>query len=200
MNTVDAKGLLCPQPLILTKKALAELQLNEEMIVWIDNEISKNNVERFLRDNNIKVNTTSDNGIYKLQVTKTADILISPKAEEYCEPSVNKIENHVLVFKNDKIADDELGEILTKAYFDIINEMDSLPGKIIFYHRGIKLTLKDSLYLEHLKELESLGVKILICGTCVNFYKAENQVGVGIVSNAYEILTALSEAHHIITL
>ena len=168
MKTVDAKGLLCPQPLILTKKALTDLNLNDEMTVLIDNEISKNNVERFLKDNNINVNTTSDDGTYTLHVTKTADVLISPKAEEYCKPAAGRIGNRVLVFKNDKVADDELGEILTKAYFDIVNELDNLPGKIIFYHRGVFLTLKDSPFLDHLRELESSGVKILICGTCVN--------------------------------
>ncbi|MDY0255531.1 MAG: sulfurtransferase TusA family protein, partial [Tenuifilaceae bacterium] len=51
MRTVDAKGELCPKPLIMTKKALGEMGDNETLEVLIDNETSMKNVTRFLTDN-----------------------------------------------------------------------------------------------------------------------------------------------------
>jgi selenium metabolism protein YedF len=200
MKIIDARGFLCPKPLMLTKKGLAEINFNEQISVLIDNETSKINVERFLKDNNMKVDCIKEDKHYQLTVTKTEEVLKVEAAEEYCEPSSKKIGKYVFLFKDNKVADDELGEILSKAYFDVINELDSLPEKIIFYHKGVKLVLDNSPFLEHLREIEYLGVKILICGTCVNYYNVIDRVSVGTISNAYDILTALSNAHHIVTL
>lgn len=43
MYLVDAKGLVCPKPVIMAKKALKE---NEEVTVLVDNETSKENLEK----------------------------------------------------------------------------------------------------------------------------------------------------------
>jgi selenium metabolism protein YedF len=222
LKTIDARGQLCPKPLILTKKALLELGPGDAMTVLIDNETSRNNVERFLKDNGMEVGITEEKGVFRLAVIKTGDLLSSPAAEDYCEtspapagdptrdarrnpagdpspaPARGRIGNHAFVFKKTRVAEDELGEILTVGFFSTIGELDLLPGRIIFYHEGVRLVLDDSPVLDHLKKLESLGVSIMICGTCVDHYKVKDRVGVGIVSNAYDILTAMSEAHHLV--
>ena len=41
--TVDARGLACPQPVLLTKKAIGE---NEEVTVLVDNDIAVENIRR----------------------------------------------------------------------------------------------------------------------------------------------------------
>jgi len=51
--TVDARGEVCPKPLILTRKQLKETSMGESFVVLIDNDTSKENVERFLSDNRI---------------------------------------------------------------------------------------------------------------------------------------------------
>ena len=47
-RSIDAKGLACPQPVILCRKAMAEAGLDEIEIV-VDNEPARQNVIRFLR-------------------------------------------------------------------------------------------------------------------------------------------------------
>jgi len=42
-RTVDARGLNCPQPVILAKKALEE---NENIVVIVDNKAAMENVRR----------------------------------------------------------------------------------------------------------------------------------------------------------
>jgi selenium metabolism protein YedF len=104
----------------------------------------------------------------------------------------------VYVFKKARVAEDELGEMLTLGFLDTIKEVEPLPDKMIFYHEGVKMVLEDSPVLEKLKDLEKMGVEILICGDCVNFYNVKDKVRVGTISNAYDILKAFTDAEHLI--
>jgi len=42
---IDARGLTCPQPVVLTRNALAELESGVVM-VYVDNETARDNVKR----------------------------------------------------------------------------------------------------------------------------------------------------------
>jgi len=52
--------------------------------------------------------------------------------------------------------------------------------------------------LETLTKLEDAGFEILICGTCLDFFKLRERVQVGAISNALEIMEALTSADKII--
>ena len=56
-----------------------------------------------------------------------------------------------------------------------------------FYNGGARLTCEDSASLEDLKNLASLGVEILTCGTCLNHYGLTDKLAVGDVTNMYVI-------------
>ena len=45
-KTVDARGLSCPQPVLMTQNALKELQAGE-IEIFVDTEASRENVSRF---------------------------------------------------------------------------------------------------------------------------------------------------------
>jgi len=202
MKIVDARGLLCPKPLILTKKALKEVGVNEKFLVLIDNETSKQNVERFLKDNNAGSEFVQKEDLFEITVTKFAEDLPAPEVKDYCEiPQIREksapVGKHVYVFKN-FVADDELGKMLTKGFLETIKEIEPLPEKLIFYHKGVEFVLENSPFLEEIRLLKDAGVEILICGNCVNYYDVTEKVEVGTVSNAYTILKALTDASHII--
>ena len=160
MKTINTKGLVCPKPIILTKKALKEAIVSEQFIILIDNKTSRDNVERFLKDNNAMSECKQEGDIYKIYVTKMEEGFMSPDVEKYCDiPNEGKELHgkHVVAFKN-KIAEDELGEMLTMGFIETLNEIEPLPWKIAFYHKGVNLSLADSAVLEPLKQLEKRGV------------------------------------------
>jgi len=200
MKTVDAKGQLCPIPLIMTKKAINEISQDESLKVLIDNDISVKNVTRFLEEHGMKVHTDKKGNVYELIVNKTGNIPESTKAEDYCSLENEKVANYVVAIQRNRLGDgaEELGTILIKAFVNTLPEIDQKPKTIIFLNSGIFLALKDSPVLDSLKKLEVKGIKILVCGTCLDYYKKKEELGVGIISNMYEILERLSNADNVI--
>jgi len=195
MKIIDAKRLECPKPLILTKRALKKT--SDDLMILIDNETSMQNVKKFLIDNKVKVSIEKKAEVYHLKTQRSGDSKEILPAEDYCKIPVAK-GNHVYVFKNFGVAQDELGKMLTNGFLDTICEVEPLPAKIIFYHEGAKLTTEGSPVIDKLQKLEKLGVELLICGNCLQFYGLTEKVEVGIVSNAYTILKAMTDAHHLI--
>ena len=97
-------------------------------------------------------------------------------------------------------ADPELQIKLIQTYFKLIDESNTLPGIICFYTEGVHLVVSGSPVLESLKFLESKGVRLIICNTCLNFYNLTDQVEVGIKGGMTDIIEAQRRASKVITL
>ncbi len=67
-NTVDARGLSCPQPVLMTKKAMESGDKAYEIIV--DNGTAKENVTRFAQNAGYKVSVTEIDGDFHLTAVK----------------------------------------------------------------------------------------------------------------------------------
>ncbi len=200
MKTIDAKGKLCPQPLIMTKKALLNMEESETLQILVDNESAKFNVSRFLSDNQMEVQVNENNGVYEILVVKKGGSFEQSTPEEYCEiPSATNSDYMVCVKKNTfGDGDEELGKLLLTGFFNTLPNVSKLPSCIVFANVGIFLALNDSIVLEPLKKLEEMGVDILICGTCLEYYKKMDDLGVGQVSNMLDILEKITSAGSII--
>ncbi|HQP49647.1 MAG TPA: sulfurtransferase-like selenium metabolism protein YedF, partial [Spirochaetota bacterium] len=94
--------------------------------------------------------------------------------------------------------DDELGEVLMKAFIHTIFDLDYTPDTLIFYNTGVRLAAKGSDVLDDLQKLEEQGVEILVCGTCANFFNIKEDICVGIISNMYDIAGTMSRAGRIV--
>ena len=202
MRIVDTKGQLCPAPLIAAKKALKETSVGESFIVLTDNQTSLNNLSRFLKDNNADFQVSETAGVWTLTITKTTGDVTLAKAEEYCNSSVSHFQkgNFIVVLASDKMGegDDELGHLLMNNFIKALKDLDILPQKMVFYNSGVKLAANDSPVIEHLKDLEKMGVELLLCATCVNHYSIESIVGAGTLSNMYAIAEVMASAGNIV--
>ena len=83
--------------------------------------------------------------------------------------------------------DTELGKILMKGFLFALTQQEQLPKTLLFYNGGAAMTCEGSASLEDLQTLQSLGVKILTCGTCLNHYGLTQKLRVGEVTNMYAI-------------
>jgi len=201
MKTVDARGELCPKPLIMAKNALGEIEKNDSLKILIDNEMSMKNVRRYLEDNGMSVDIRQSGKVYEFLVNKTGEITDTP-AEDYCrvDTDLPVTGNYVIAIQKDKMGagSDELGDILMKAFINTLPEADKQPGKLVFVNSGITFALKDSPVLKTLKRMEQDGVGIYVCGTCLDYFNKKDELGVGVVSNMYEIVEALTSAAKVV--
>ena len=68
MNKLDARGLSCPEPVIMIRKAMMSNEAAYEIIV--DNAASRENVTRYANHQGYNVEVTENNGEYTLSITK----------------------------------------------------------------------------------------------------------------------------------
>lgn len=68
MKKLDARGLSCPEPVVMLRKAMMTKE-NEYAIV-VDNVTSKENVTRYAEHQGYHVSVTEDGGEYTLSITK----------------------------------------------------------------------------------------------------------------------------------
>ncbi len=196
---INAKGLACPEPVIRTKKAL---ETDNDVTVFVDNTTAVENIKRLASSMNCSVDIKEESGgIYRLRLVKKGGAV--PQAEpEYlsCGTAAGASGPTVIAFTSDVMGkgNDELGAVLAKAFVHTVTELEKLPDVLIFYNTGVKLAVEGSPVLEDLKALEKRGVKILACGTCLNFLNLKEKLGAGIVSNMYDIAGTLMNAGRIV--
>ena len=68
MNMLDARGLSCPEPVIMIRKAMMSRESVYEMIV--DNPTSKENVMRYAEHQGYSVSIEESSGEYTLRMKK----------------------------------------------------------------------------------------------------------------------------------
>ncbi|MEW6623720.1 MAG: sulfurtransferase TusA family protein [Bacillota bacterium] len=67
-KTIDARGLSCPEPVILAKNAVDALTAGEEIIIMVDAEVAKENVSRYLRNAKKSAKIQEIDGYFKISV------------------------------------------------------------------------------------------------------------------------------------
>ncbi|MCI5901884.1 MAG: sulfurtransferase TusA family protein [Blautia sp.] len=68
MKTIDARGLSCPEPVILTRNAMTSKEKSYEILV--DNVTAKENVSRFASHQGYRVTVTEKDEDYLLRLEK----------------------------------------------------------------------------------------------------------------------------------
>ncbi len=114
----------------------------------------------------------------------------------------NPLNNSVILITRQGMgsADPELQVKLLDTYLRLLIENDTLPQAICFYTDGVRLVVEGSPLLERLAQIEALGVRLIICSTCLDYFKLMDKVRVGIVGGMTDILEAQINAQKVISL
>ena len=202
MKTIDCKGLLCPMPLIETKKAIKLSKYQDILCIEVDNESACKNVTHFLNDHSINVEELRKENVILLKFMVPENFEANKPLQNYCEVNLKtKINSNSIILLNSNslgVGNEDLGKILMKGFINTISELEELPSEIICYNSAVTLATKGSDTSISLKKLESLGVKITLCGTCVDFYGLKDSLDTGTISNMFYIASKITSVDKII--
>ena len=198
---IDCKGMACPLPVVNAKKAAEELNTGDTLTVLVDNGIAVQNLTRFAEHKGFAVGAEKKSATeyaVTMQITGTA---AAPAPQEEVACAMDSRRKGMLVVLSGNVmgtGDAKLGTNLMKAFVFALTKQDHLPDTVLCYNSGAYLTCEGADTLEDLKLLESEGVTILTCGTCLDFYGLKEKLAVGGVTNMYDIVERMENAAQII--
>ncbi len=190
-ETVDARGLPCPQPVIKTRTAM---ERSAEVVTLVDGETAQRNVTRMAEKAGATVKVEPYETGFRLHITRGPGT--APAADPVGAPASSG-GPLVLAVPSEFMGrgeHDQLGHILMRGFFHTLGEVEPMPDTIIFYNSGVKLVVEGSPVVEDLQALVEAGVQILACGTCLGYYELEHEVVVGEISNMYTIAETMLRA------
>jgi selenium metabolism protein YedF len=195
---LDCRGLACPAPVLQTKKAL-DTKGSSRIVVTVDNEAAKENVSRFLGSQGFEVSTRVEGNDFHVAGTKTGEAVSKSAVNEEQEEEKPKI---MVMVATDRMGygDDVLGKKLMQSFLKTLQELGDELWRLVFVNNGVRLTIGASEALPDLKELEEQGIRILVCGTCLNHFDILDKKEVGETTNMLDIVTAMQLADKVINL
>ena len=195
---LDARGMACPLPVVNAKKAAEGLHSGDTLIVRVDNEIAVQNLQRFAQHMGFAANGEKGNDS-EFAVTMRIGGEAKAEPEIACAMDARKKGMLVVLSANTMgTGEEKLGKALMKAFVFALTKQDVLPETILCYNTGAYLTTDGADTLEDLKLLESEGVTVLTCGTCLDFYGLKEKLAVGGVTNMYDIVERMESAQTIV--
>lgn len=187
MNHINAMGKPCPMPVIMAKKELAN---GTGFSISVDNETAVSNLTRLANAMGCTLEVETKEGEFVLTFGAPT------KTMEEAEAS----NTYAVFFNKDGVGtgSDELGHNLGKMMLYTLAQSDNVPAYVLMMNGGVKLAC-DEECAAHLNALTDKGTIIMVCGTCLNYFGIADQCKAGIVSNMYDILTAMQQVSKVIT-
>jgi len=200
MKEYDVRNLACPGPVLKLRRLLEEGE--REIQFWVADDLCRTNVTRFAASRKIATEVeANDDGSFRVifhavdeptgEKPFVADL--SETAATTAGPTVVQITAATMGAGND-----ELGALLMRSFVKTQADLESKPDAILFYNAGVKLCCEGSLLLDDIRELETSGIEIIACGTCLNFFELGDQLAVGRVTDMLEIAGRLAAAGRVV--
>ena len=187
MKTIDCRGLVCPQPVITTKKYFDSID-EGTAVVLVDNEVACNNVAKLLQNSGYQYSIEENGAEFQIRVQKGL-------AEKEPDPKAGvTVESFALVISSDMLGrgEDELGRRLMITYLYALGENDKIPDEIILMNSGVLLATEGTDCLGSLKKLEEMGAHISCCGTCLDYYGLKDKLVIGDITNMYDVVDIMN--------
>lgn len=195
MKEIEARGLLCPKPIIMAKYGLEE---TDEIKIFVNEEAIADLAKLAQAMGASYTETKLAEDEYEAVMK-----IVDPQAnEEFRLAESNKEQSGVVIFVGNDLlgtGEEELGKKLMQSMIYTISETKPLPKTMIFYANGSRLTTEENPSSEDLKKMAINGVEILTCGTCLDYHQKRDKLMLGEVANMYQIYELLSTAENTIT-
>ena len=198
MKEIDARGLLCPEPVLQTKAVVEKTNIDALKVI-VDNEAAMENVCRFLEFNGYKTLTDRQEDCFV--ITGGLKTTLKNQVEK---PAVKESEEQkiMVMCATDQMGsgDDELGSKLMISFIKTLKEMGPELWRLVLVNNGVKMAVEGSEVLPVLQEYAEEGLQILVCGTCLTYFNLLEKKQVGETTNMLDIVTAMQLADKVINI
>ena len=202
MTEIDVRDLACPGPVLKLRELLNAGE--REITMHVADELCRSNVTRFAASRNAEAEVEDPgDGTFVIRINAgecSSSSRVGEEAFTLGEVSGVAAGPRVVQIPAGTMGsgDDELGALLLRSFLKIQIELERKPDAILFYNDGVKLCCEGSYLIDDLRGLESAGVEIIACGTCLNFFELGDQLQVGRVTDMLEIAGRLADAGSIV--
>ncbi|WP_123042525.1 DsrE family protein [Cohnella candidum] len=111
------------------------------------------------------------------------------------------MQNKVILLSTDcwGKGDEALGHTILETFFTLLKQEQERPAAVFCMHRGVMALTEASVVSLQLKELEQLGVPVLACKTCTDYFGVTDKLSAGEVSTMKRFIE-LSAEHEVFTI
>ncbi|HBA88316.1 MAG TPA: sulfurtransferase-like selenium metabolism protein YedF [Geobacter sp.] len=196
MEKLDCRNMVCPAPVVSTKRAL-EKAGHVPLQVLVDDGAPRENVTRFAITRGYSVLESAVDGGFALTISQGESV-----PEKASLPEVAKTGPKVMLITSDRLGDgpEELGRLLMKNFIITLLDLEEVPDRMIFLNTGVLLATDGSEVLEALDKLGCRGVEVLSCGVCLDFFHKKELLRAGTVTNMFTAAESLLGAASVIKL
>ena len=196
-KTLDCRGLACPNPVIKTKELIDRPDV-QQLTVLVDNPAAQENVSRFLQRAGFQVKVEGQGDACAITGVRTD----AGPCQVFVEKPEEALRKILVLMGADQLGrgDEVLGAKLIGNFIATLKEMGPELWCVVLLNAGVKLAVAGSEVLAGLKNLEQSGVRLLVCGTCLNHFQLLEAKQVGETTNMLDIITAMQVADKVITL
>ncbi len=200
--TIDTRGKLCPEPLIITRRAIADAPQGSAFEILSDNATARDNLMNYLRALGHGPVCDDRNGIFHIIFTvgEATPAAGQVRAEDFCRAPQAPAGDYAVVVRSSVMGagDDELGAMLMRSCLNSLAELDALPSAVVLYNSGVMLAVEGTDTAASLARLAESGVQVIVCGACVDYFGIKERLAAGTVSNMLSINNLLAGVGHII--
>jgi selenium metabolism protein YedF len=183
---------------VIRTKELIDRGDVKQLTVLVDNAAAQENVSRLLQRTGFQVSVEPRGDAAAVTGSRTD----AGPCQVFVEKPEEALRKIFVLMGADRLGrgDDLLGTRLMANFIATLKEMGPELWCVVLVNAGVKLAVAGSQVLAGLQDLEQAGVRLLVCGTCLNHFQLLEAKQVGETTNMLDIVTAMQVADKIITL
>ena len=195
---IDATQKACPIPFMMAKRHIDER--GEDFSILVDNRPAVENLKRLARSCGYATETTEEADRFIVRFTCDHEVSQQEKSKETAQPE--RASDQVLLIAQDTFGsgEKELGTNLLRMFLYTLGQQQPLPKSITMLNSAVHLATEDIQAISSLKALETQGVQIIVCGTCLDYHGLLDRLAVGSVCTMYDIADQVMHAGSVISL
>ncbi|HEY9786104.1 MAG TPA: sulfurtransferase-like selenium metabolism protein YedF [Candidatus Obscuribacterales bacterium] len=215
---LDLRGLVCPEPVLKTKKLLDSSPELSRVEALVESDINVSNLERLCRSMKLKMTSAPDGEFFRVTIERSAPAEQTPHDNEAAPKSPTQTEREaapksakqtereaatgtVVFIMKDTFGegDREFSMSLLNVFLQTVFAAGHRPRAVLLANTGVRLMDPQASTLRVLNDFKNAGVEVLACGLCLEYYGLKDKVPKEQITNMFAICEYLFAADKVIS-